>query len=279
MPIKHTTVAIIYDFDGTLAKGNIQENSFIPELGLKREDFWNEVRKTTRDHKMDEILAYMYLLIKKAGEKEVKCDKENIKEHGKNVKYFRGVKKYFDRINKYAKSKKINLKHYIISSGTKEMIEGTSIAKEFSYIFASLFKYDHNGIAEWPALAINFTTKTQYLFRINKGIENAWDNSKINEYTESSERPILFENMIYLGDGDTDIPAIKMLNHQGGTSIGIYPPNTRGAKVKAKKNLLENDRANYIAKADYSEDSEIDQIIKTIIDRISAKASVNKYSK
>lgn len=278
MPKKYTPIAIAYDFDGTLAKGNIQENSFIPDLGLRKEDFWMKVQSIKKHNEMDEILAYMYLLIELAKTKKVSCKKEDIKKHGESVKYFEGVEEYFARIDDYARQKGIKLRHYIISSGTKEMIEGTSIAKNFEHIFASSFKYDHHGIAEWPALAINYTTKTQYLFRINKGIKNAWDNSNINKYTEPSKRPILFENMIYLGDGDTDIPAMKMLNYQGGTSIGIYPPNTNGAKNKADE-LLKNDRASYIAKADYTENSEIDTIIKAIIDQISSKAAINKYTK
>ncbi|SSC08828.1 haloacid dehalogenase-like hydrolase [bacterium endosymbiont of Bathymodiolus sp. 5 South] len=277
MSKKYTTVAIAYDFDGTLAKGNIQENSFIPELGMDKEAFWKEVKKITKDNEMDEILSYMFLLIKKAKEKEMSCKKENFKKHGKTVEYFSGVEQYFTNINEYAKNKSIKLEHYIISSGTKEMIEGTSIAKEFEAIFASSFKYNVDGVAQWPALAINYTTKTQYLFRINKGIKNAWDNSSINEYTPPKERPILFENMIYIGDGATDVPAMKMLNYQGGTSIGVYPPNTRGAKTKAQE-LLQNNRANYIAKADYSNGSEIDQIVKSILDQISLKASVKQYT-
>ncbi len=277
---KKLTIAIAYDFDGTLAKGNIQENSFIPELGMDKEEFWKEVKSTAEDNEMDEILSYMFLLIKKAKEKSMKCKRKDFEKHGCSVEYFKGVEDYFKIINTYAGDKNIKLEHYIISSGTKEMIEGTSIAiaKEFEYIFASSFKYDKYDVVEWPALAINFTTKIQYLFRINKGIKNAWDNTDINEFKELSEHPILFENMVYIGDGATDIPAMKMLNYQGGTSIGVYPPNTEGAKEKAQE-LLENDRANYIAEADYSENSGIVEIIKGIIDQISTKAKIEKYAK
>ena len=278
MTKKYTTVAIAYDFDGTLAKGNIQENSFIPDLGLTKKNFWGEVQKIAKKNEMDEILAYMYLLIKKAKENGVSCKREEIKKHGASVEYFTGVEEYFKIINNYAKEEKINLRHYIISSGTKEMIEGTSIAKEFKYIFASSFKYDHEGVAEWPALAINYTTKTQYLFRINKGIENSWDDKKVNNFTPLSERHILFENIIYIGDGATDIPAMKMLNYQGGTSIGVYPPRKKKAKQKAEE-LLANNRANYIAKADYSEKSGIVKIIKAILHQISTEASIKKYKK
>ena len=278
MPKKYTTVAIAYDFDGTLAEGNIQENSFIPNLGIKKDDFWRQVKQLAKDHDMDEILAYMYLLIDKARSGSVKVDKNSIREHGKYVRYFVGVEDFFLRMNEYAKEHQINLKHYIISSGTKEMIEATSIAKHFEYIFASSFKYDQHGVAEWPALAINYTVKTQYLFRINKGIKNAWDNSRINKFTPEVDRPVPFENMIYIGDGETDIPAMKMINYQSGTSIAVYQPGKKGAKSKVE-NLLKEKRATYIAPADYSNDEAIDKIIKSVIRRISARELVKVYSK
>jgi len=184
MPKKYTVVAIVYDFDGTLAKGNIQDNSFIPSIEIKRkENFWDDVHALSKKDDMDEILAYMFLLITKASENgKVKFGKKALKEHGKKARYFDGVEDYFDRINQYAKAKEIKLEHYIISSGTKEMLEGTTIAKQFKKIYASSFKYDQNDIPVWPAVAINYTTKTQFLFRINKGIEEIWDNTKINEY-------------------------------------------------------------------------------------------------
>jgi len=274
MPKTHTTVAIAYDFDGTLAPGNMQEHSFIPSLGVEKEDFWSQSKKIAKEHDMDGILAYMELMLKSGAS----VKKEDFRNHGKKIEFFNGVETWFTRINQYANNKNINLEHYIISSGLREMIEGTVIYNNFKYVFASGYKYNDNGIADYPALAVNYTTKTQYLFRIHKGICNSWDNSKINEYTPPADRPVLFENIIYIGDGDTDIPAMKMLNYQGGTSVGVYPPNTKGAKEKAQ-GLLENDRANYIAKADYSDNSEIDQIVKSILNQISTKASVEQYTK
>lgn len=275
---KLTTIAIAYDFDGTLAKGNIQENSFIPELGMSKEEFWGEVKKLAQNDEMDEILAYMYLLITKARAKEVKFNKASFIEHGKTVRYFDGVEEYFDRINKYARDKNIKIEHYIISSGTKEMIEGTSIQKYFKYIYASSFKYDMHEVAEWPAMAINYTTKTQFLFRINKGIDNSWDNSKINKFVKEDERPVPFSRIIYLGDGDTDIPAMKMINYQGGYSIAVYPPKISGAKKKAK-GLIENKRATYVAEANYSENSDLDKLLKSIINEIALQVEMERYKK
>lgn len=277
--IKKPIMAIVYDFDGTLAKGNIQENSFIPDLGMTKKEFWKNVKKLAEEHEMDEILAYMYLLISKAkASNNVKVDKKSIQQHGKTVKYFKGVEDYFKRIDEYAKTKGIILKHFIISSGTKEMIEGTSIAKNFEYIYASSFKYDQHDVAEWPALAINYTVKTQYLFRINKGIENAWDNSTINKYIAEDERPIPFERIVYIGDGETDIPAMKMVNYQGGYSIAVYPPNTKGAKKKIHE-LIEHKRATFLAKADYSINSDIDKLLKAIVDQVALKYVMQQYAK
>ncbi len=275
MPKKHTTVAICYDFDGTLVKGNIQETSFIPQIGLKKEEFWKEVDKMVKDDEMDRILAYMFLIISKAKGK-VPVTRAEITKHGEEVKFFKGVQGFFDHINEYARSKRIKLEHNIISSGTKEMIEGTAIAKEFKNIFACSFKYDVNKVAEWPAHAINFTTKVQYLFRINKGIDNAWDDSQINQHQAEADRPIPFSRMIYIGDGETDVPAMKMVNYKGGNSIAVYTPNKKGAK-KRVIDIVKNGRAKYVAKADYSKGSDVDTIIRAIIDQISAEESIIDY--
>lgn len=276
---KLTTVAIAYDFDGTLAKGNIQENSYIPEqLNMSKNDFWTEVRNHAKMHQMDEILAYMYLLLFKAKGKDASYTKRTLRKHGKSVKYFSGVKNYFKLINDYAKTKGIKIAHYIISSGTKEMIEGTDIARYFDYIFASSFMYDANDVPQWPAIAINYTNKTQFLFRINKGIQDISDNQTINEYMPESERPIPFSNIIYIGDGLTDVPAMKLVKSMGGNSIGVYDSEKKGTKTKVEL-LLRQDRVNYVVPANYDEGSPLIKIIKSIIDRIASIASVKEYSK
>ena len=278
MSRKYTKVVIAYDFDGTLAKGNMQDNSFIPELGMNKRTFWKKVKEIANENDMDETLAYMFFLINEAQTKGVPVRHTDIKAHGKNVDYFEGVVGFFKRINTYAKDRNVSLEHYIISSGLKEMIEGNSIAKEFKYIFASSFKYDPNNVAEWPSLAINYTTKTQCLFRINKGIQNSWDNSTINTYIPEEDRPVPFSSMIYIGDGDTDIPAMRIVNDKGGTSIAVYPPRARGGKSRANQ-LLKDKRVTYIASADYSMNKDIDTIIKGVIDQISIREDIKKYSK
>ena len=283
MTNKLSTIAIAYDFDGTLAPGNMQEHSFIPSLGINAITFWEGAKKLARENDMDEILAYMQLMLQKATIEDLPIRKKDFEDYGTGITFFDGVEDYFDRINKYALEKEIKLEHYIISSGLREFVKGTKIAHHFTYIFASGFRYDSNEVATWPALAINYTNKTQFLFRINKGIQNSYDNSEINKYTPADKRPIPFSQMIYIGDGETDVPAMKMIKYQGGTAIAVYNP-TLSAKKDSRSpkqicvDLINQKRADYLAPADYTEDSILDKLIKTVIDKIHAEIELKKYT-
>ena len=278
---KYTPLAIAYDFDGTLAPGNMPEHSFIPELGLTSKEFWDEVKELARDKDMDEILAYMHLLLKKARSKDLPITRQAVVNHGKGLTFFDGVENYFDRITEYGRERMIRVEHYIISSGLKELIEGTTIGRKFKHIFASKFLYDVNGVAAGPAAAVNYTTKTQFLFRINKGIYNCWDNQAINKFTPEEERPVPFRNIVYLGDGETDVPAMKMVTYQGGDAIAVYDRKKRANKEKRSakeiaRELIQHKRANYAVPADYTENSPLDQLMKAIIDRTAANVSAGK---
>lgn len=278
--MKHT-IAICYDFDGTLIRGNMQENSFIPEIGMKKADFWQEVKANAKENDMDEVLAYMQMMFEEARKNKIKFNKKSLKEHGKKVELFPGVEDWFDLLDQHPKEN-MKIQHYIISSGLDEMIRGSKIGGKFQHIFASGFVYDANGAATFPARSINYTTKVQYLFRINKGVLNNWDNSEINQFTPEENRPIPFSRMIYIGDGDTDVPAMKMLNYKGGYSIAVYPPR-KGARItkeeKAKKEnvekLKEDNRCQFIAEADYSKGKELHKIVVSLIDRISDECLYN----
>jgi hypothetical protein len=266
-------IAIAYDFDGTLAPGNMQEHSFIPLLGIDKEEFWKASDARAREQDMDNILAYMQLMLQKADEKNIPVTRKAFLDHGKNIHFFKGVESFFSRINKYAAEKNAFIDHHIISSGVRDIIKGTSIAKNFKNIFASGFVFDANDVATWPALAINYTNKTQYLFRINKGIDNSYDNSLINKYIAHNKRPVPFSRMIYLGDGETDVPAMKMIKQEGGTAIAVYDPhkikmeNSPSAKQICEELIVQN-RADYIAPADYTENSKLYKIITVLINKI-----------
>ena len=263
-------MAICYDFDGTLSPGNMQEYDFMKTLGIKNsKKFWDDAQKITKEQNADGIAAYMQLMIKASQEKNLPFKRETFKKYGKNIELYPGVEDWFKRITDYAKAKGINLKHYVISSGIKEIVEGTKIAKNFEKIYASSFMYGPNGGAEWPAVILNYTSKTQYLFRINKGCEDITDNTKINTYVKPQDRPIPFTNMIYIGDGSTDIPCMTIVKRSGGHSIAVYKSSKSGAKSKAEK-LITDDRVNVVFPADYSKGKQIDTYVKAIIDKIVA---------
>lgn len=256
--MKNKDVAIMYDFDGTLAHGNIQEYNFIPKLKMTSEQFFKEVDEFKVENNMESILAYMYIMLKKAGEKNISVRRDSFVSYGKNVQLYEGLETWFKRINEYAASLGITLHHFVISSGLKEMIEGTPIYNEFERVYASTFLYNVDQVAIWPALAINYTNKTQFLFRINKGLYEVYDD-KINEYMPTEEKSIAFTNMIYVGDGFTDVPCMRLVKDYGGTAIAVYEEE-KGREVA--DNLLKHKRVNCIAKTDYTENSEIDIYIK-----------------
>lgn len=264
-------MAIAYDFDGTLADGNMQESQFLPDINMKSEDFWKEVKEITKEEQADEVLVYMNLMLKKAGESKVPVRRSDFKEQGENIKLFRGVKDWFDRITKYGKEKCVQVEHVLVSSGTAEIFAGTSIASKFSHVYASKFMFNHNDVAVWPALAINYTTKTQYLFRINKGAHDLSDNSKVNELIPHRDRPVPFENMVFIGDGKSDIPCFSLVKEKGGLSIAVYKPRAKGAREEASQHFKDG-RVHCVARADYSEGKKLDRIVKANIDAVSARA-------
>jgi len=256
--------AIMYDFDKTLCTRDMQEYSFIPGLGISPKVFWDEAGKLSAAG-MDKILAYMYLMLKKSREVDNPVRRENFTGLGKDIDFFPGVLDWFDRINAYGKEKNITIEHYIISSGLKEIIQGSAINDCFRKIYACEFHYDANGVADWPQVSVNFTTKTQFLFRINKGVLDFSDDEALNRFVLEDERPVPFRNMIYIGDGLTDVPCMKLVKSNGGHSVAVYQ---KGQKLKVE-DLLIHKRVDFISLADYSPDQELDRLVKRIIDRMS----------
>lgn len=279
MSKKLIPMAICYDFDGTLSPGNMQEYDFMKAIGVKKPaDFWKESAAIAQKQEADGIAAYMHLMIKKAKEADTPFKRKTFKDYGKTIELYDGVEEWFSRINDYAKTKGIAVNHYIISSGIKEILEGTKIAKKFKKIFASSFMYDSNGVAFWPAVVLNYTSKTQYLFRINKGCEDISDNKSINKFVAPEDRAIPFKNIIYIGDGDTDIPCMKIVKREGGHSIAVYKKATANAKEKVQ-DLIKNDRVNVVLPADYSENKDIDKYVKSIIDNLATYYKTIEFEK
>jgi phosphoserine phosphatase len=271
-------MAIAYDFDGTLSPGNMQEYDFIPALGIRPSTFWKEAKRIAKEQNADEILAYMQCMLEQARRAGVPVREKDFLDFGKQIALFPGVENWFDRIKEYGRAQDVKVEHFLISSGLREMVKGTKIARKFKEIYASGFMYDQNQVAFWPALAVNYTTKTQYLFRINKGSFDVSDNTKINKFTPQTERYVPFSNIVFIGDGETDIPCMRLVKAQGGHSIAVFRHKKKGAKSKATQ-LLEEGRASLIAPADYSVDSTIDRAVKALVDIIAANARLSKAEK
>ena len=234
-------VALIYDFDGTLSPGNMQEFGFIQAIGKKPQEFWQESDDIAVGQDASNILSYMKLMFDEAKKAGIKLRREDFKRFGASVELFNGVKEWFRMINDYGKSKGVKIEHYINSSGLAEMIEGTEIAAEFKRIFACSFIYNKEGEAEWPGVAVDYTAKTQFLFKINKGILSVRDNKKVNESQAEDIKRIPFPHMIYFGDGETDVPCMKIVKMFGGNSIGVYNPENK-KKINVAKKLLRQRR-------------------------------------
>ena len=265
-------VAICYDFDKTLSPKDMQDFGLIPKLNCDISSFWKESNERAAKEGMDRILSYMRLIIDKASQHGVTVSESDFKKLGKSIVLFPGVESWFQRINAYAESIRINLEHYIISAGLKEIIAGTSIAKYFTEIYASSFIYTEYGAPFWPRQVVNYTTKTQHLFRISKNCLDLSDESRVNEYIKSENRRIPFKNFIYIGDSETDIPAMRVVKKGGGTSIGVY--NSETANIGRAAKLLMQERIDYLVPAVYEENSRLDVLVKDTLKRIKSQESL-----
>jgi len=275
MSTRKPVIALLYDFDKTLCKKDMQEYSFIPNVNMATEAFWEESTHIAKKKKMDPVLVYMYLMLEKAHAAEQGIHRKDFVKAGEDLEFFDGVESWFDRINGIGKDLNVKIEHYIISSGLREIIEGSSIYKQFKEVFACEFLYDENNIACWPKNVVNYTTKTQFLYRINKGILDISNDDDLNKYTPEDERPIPFYNMIYIGDGLTDVPCMKLVKVNGGYSIAVYQKRKKG-KVE---DLLKHRRVDFILPADYTEKSELSNTVYEIISKMAMNNSLIRTSK
>ena len=269
-----SVLAICYDFDKTLSPDDMQAQGFIQSLNVDVNEFWQESNTLAKEHDMDNNLAYMYMMATKSYGKQF-LTKEVLADYGSKVALYKGVSTWFERIRQYGLKQGVQIEHYIISSGLKEMIEGTEMAKNgaFKKIYASEFMFDDKGVAVWPAQAINYTNKTQFLFRIQKGVLDINDPG-VNDYIRPEEQRVPFRNMIYIGDSDTDIPCMSLVNVNGGHSIGVYDPDSKN-KDKVYK-MMQHHRIRYYAPADYTDGSDLDTVVKQIIQKTAAYEALER---
>ncbi|NLA53949.1 MAG: haloacid dehalogenase-like hydrolase [Clostridiales bacterium] len=265
-------MAICYDFDKTLACDDMQSFTFIPSVGMSIDDFWEESDFMAQSGGMDKNLSWMKMMLDKASASGLPLSRSAFQKLGEKVKLYQGVDTWFELINSYALSQGIQMEHYIISSGLKELIEGSIVAPHIKRIYASTFYYSPDDVAIWPAQAINYTNKTQYLFRIAKGAFEEND-ERVNDSIPEEELYLPYRNMIYIGDSETDIPCMNLLKKKGGTSIGVY--DTHKGCPKKVHQLFKEGRINYFAPADYRKEQPLFNLIIKLVDLVKARESLN----
>jgi len=262
------TIALVYDFDGTLSPRPMQEYTFLPKINEDASAFWAESNRLAREHGADPLITYMHLMYKKAKERGVRIDRADLVALGRDVELFPGVETWFDEIANYVTSRPetpgISVRHYLVSSGLTEIIEGTAIYGRFHNVFASEYWFEAYDLP-YPKRVITDTGKTQYLFRINKGLEDP--RQSINEHMPEADRPIPFSHMIYFGDGDTDVPSMAVMRKNGGFAVAVHPPGKGRAKCIE---LLKAERIDFFAPADYRRDSDLFRRTCRLLDRIVA---------
>lgn len=269
MTTEKPILALMYDFDHTLSPRDMQEYAFIPELGMESGDFWALCQEIGDRHHMDSILAYMYVMLKEAARRGMRLSRGTFNRQGAKVELFPGLDTWFERINGYGAALGFSVEHYVLSSGIKEIVEGTPIAGQFKMIYAAEFVYNEStGEPEWPAMAVNYTSKTQFIYRINKGILDVTENDRLNEHTPHDMRRVPFTNMIYVGDGTTDVPCMKLVGSRGGHSIGVYS----GRRNAIVNDMLIHGRVHFVAPTDYRPGSDMEKIVYSIFDSVAAES-------
>ncbi|MDX9916078.1 MAG: haloacid dehalogenase-like hydrolase [Sphaerochaeta sp.] len=264
---RKTTIALLYDFDKTLTTRDMQEYTFIPALGLSAEEFWRRANDLAKREQMDRILAYMKLMLDESRRQQKPIRRSDFVALGSQLEFFSGVEGWFDLVNEAGEALRLAVQHFIISSGLKEIIEGSKIGDRFERIYACEYLYDENGVAVWPKLAVNYTAKTQFLFRINKGVLSVSEDEPLNAYTAEGDRPVPFRNMIYIGDGLTDVPTMKLVKESGGASIAVHTEHT----LHIAQRLMNEGRINYYTPADYTPSGLLFALVRTIFEKLSAQ--------
>ena len=270
-------VALIYDFDGTLSPGNMQEFGFIQAVGKTPQEFWTMSDGLAAGQDASNVLSYMKMMFDEAKDNGIKLRRSDFRKFGKHIELFEGVKEWFKMVNEYGEAHGVRIEHYINSSGLKEIIEGSPIAKEFKHIFACSYIYNEAGEAVWPGIAVDYTAKTQFIFKINKGILSSHDNKKVNESVAEDKKRIPYPQMIYFGDGETDIPCMKIVTMFGGHSIAVYNPKNTRKKAFADK-LKRQGRVSFVLPADYRRESRTFQVVCAIIDKIKADYELRRLA-
>ncbi|HEX3063802.1 MAG TPA: HAD family hydrolase [Usitatibacter sp.] len=270
------TIALVYDFDGTLSPQPMQEYTVLPKIGVEPAAFWAMVNREARETESDPMLVYMRHIIEALERERVDVKREDFAAMARAIEYFPGVATWFGRMNAYVKKRsrgQVKLQHYLISAGQKEILEGVSIRRHFKRIYASEYHFNHHGVATFPKFLVTDTLKTQFLFRINKGLEAVTES--INEHMPEGERAIPFQNMIYVGDGMTDVPSMTVTKKNGGHTVAVYDPSKeKGREIGVK--LLDAGRVDFVAEADFRPRSKLAHRVELLLDAIVADVAYRR---
>ena len=269
---KRPIVAFLYDFDKTLCTTDMEDYAFIPSLGYTPSEFWAKANGFGYENKMDGLLAYMYTMIRECAAQGIRLDRDYLVRSGEAIELFPGVREWFARITAYGADLGVDVEHYVISSGLREIIEGSGIAHEFKQIYACEFYYDEGGLAAWPKLDVNFTNKTQFVYRINKGILDIARDKELNDSMPDDSKRVPFTNMVYVGDGLSDVPCMKMMRAYGGQAVAVYQKSNRAGVEK----LLQDGRVDFIFPADYREGTEFDKTVHNILRKMAVSDALSE---
>ena len=257
----------------------MQEFGYMKAIGADKDAFWAANDALSEKNDASGILCYMLHMIREAKAKDIHLSRDAFRKFGADVKLFEGVMDWFDLTSEYGKLIGLDVRHFINSSGLKEMIEGTPIADRFDGIYASSYLYDEaTGEPIWPAVAVDYTTKTQFIFKINKGIKEVSDTRQVNKYVPKEDRPVPFTHMIYIGDGTTDVPCMKVVKDHGGHSIAVYRPGDNDAKARAE-HLIREQRVNFACPANYRRLKMLHKLVMRILDKIKADIEFHRLEK
>jgi 2-hydroxy-3-keto-5-methylthiopentenyl-1-phosphate phosphatase len=274
MPKEMPIIALLYDFDKTLCTTDMEDYAFIPSLGMTPAEFWRKANGFGQREQMDGNLAYMYTMLQESKRKGLPLTRESLVEKGRSIELFPGVREWFGRINAFGKSLGVQVEHYILSSGLREIIEGSGISHEFKEVYACEFYYDRDGVPVWPKLDVNFTAKTQFVYRINKGVLEVANDRDLNASMPDDNKRVPFTNMIYIGDGLSDVPCMKMMRAYGGVALAVYQEANR----TGVEELLAKERVDFIFPADYRAGSELDTTLQDILRRMALTDRLNEQN-
>jgi hypothetical protein len=274
MAVPQNTIAVVYDYDQTLSPNYMQEEVLFPAFGIDARRFWKKCQELVANEGYENELAYMRVMLE-----YLDIDRPTnarLRELGRELRFYPGLPEMFEDFNAglltpQHEAHGIRLEHYIISSGLKALIDGSRVAPHVKAVFGCEFAEDAQGRITFPKRVISHTQKTQYLFRINKGLLEL--SQDVNDHMPAEVRPVPFEHMIYVGDGPTDVPCFAVVRQNGGHAIAVYNPadETRSSFKKCYQLTTHANRVRHIAPADFRAGSHLRLLLEQMVEDVATR--------